>query len=102
MTYQELFTLTDILSCNDVSAVWMEFDEPTYFDFAFEQTGRPEIDKKMIKGRYIYIFCEDQDDKIYMWHRIIDKLPSLNLTSLMRSIQTVDGDYRILINCNED
>ena len=102
MNYNELFTLADVLSLEDTQSVFLDFGEPTKFGMAFELTGDAELDESFVQGKFIYIFCEDKEDKIYIWHKILKVLPQLNLIDLMRCIRNESGDYRIIINCNED
>ena len=62
MTLKQLFQIEDFLSINMCINVHVEIEAETSFKGAFGGTYSPNLDKIKVKGLYIIIFPEDDDD----------------------------------------
>lgn len=62
MTLKQLFQIEDFLSMNMCMAVHMNIEAESSFKDAFGETYSPNMDEVQVKGLYIVIFPEDDDD----------------------------------------
>ena len=62
MTLKQLFQIEDFLSINMCINVHVEIVAESTFEEAFGKTYSPNMDEVKVKGLYIIIFPEDDDD----------------------------------------
>lgn len=62
MTIKQLFQIEDFLSINMCINVHVEIVAESTFKEAFGETYSPNLDEVKVKGLYIVIFPEDDDD----------------------------------------
>ena len=62
MTLKQLFQIEDFLSINMCINVHVEIVAESTFEEAFGKTYTPNMDEVKVKGLYIVIFPEDDDD----------------------------------------
>ena len=62
MTLKQLFQIEDFLSINMCINVHVEIVAESTFEDAFGKTYSPNMDEVKVKGLYIIIFPEDDDD----------------------------------------
>ena len=62
MTLKQLFQIEDFLSMNQCLTVHVNIVAESTFKDAFGETYSPNMDEVKVKGLYIVIFPEDDDD----------------------------------------
>lgn len=62
MTLKQLFRVEDFLSINQCITVHLAIEAESTFEEAFGKTCTPNMDEVKVKGLYIIIFPEDDDD----------------------------------------
>ena len=62
MTLKQLFRVEDFLSINQCITVHLAIEAESTFEEAFGKTYTPNMDEVKVKGLYIIIFPEDDDD----------------------------------------
>ena len=62
MTIKQLFQIEDLLSINQCLTVHVEIVAESTFKDAFGETFSTDTDEVKVKGLYIVIFPEDDDD----------------------------------------
>ena len=62
MTLKQLFQIEDFLSINMCINVHVAIETESTFKDAFGETYTPNLDEVKVKGLYIVIFPEDDDD----------------------------------------
>ena len=98
MTLKQLFQIEDFLSINRCLTVHVEIVAESAFEDAFGKTYSPNMDDVKVKGLYIVIFPEDDDDARDI-RNSLDAIFSLNENKanwyVYRDLLT--GDLRIAI-----
>ena len=62
MTIEQLFHVEDFLSINQCITVHVAIEAESTIEEAFGKTYTPNMDEVKVKGLYIIIFPEDDDD----------------------------------------
>ena len=62
MTLKQLFRVEDFLSVNDCITVHLDIEAESTLEEAFGKTYTPNMDEVKVKGLYIIIFPEDDDE----------------------------------------
>lgn len=77
MNIKQLFQIEDFLSMNMCINVHVEIVAESTFEEAFGKTYSPNMDEVKVKGLYIVIFPENDDDARYI-RKSLEAIFSLN------------------------
>ena len=101
MKYIDLFRLEDCLSSNLASTTYVEVEKETTYAKAFAVEGFYK--NKKAKGLYIVVYCEDEAEEIY-YLNAIKFWEDGAIWGKFQILQTItqNGDYRLIIDVNEN
>ena len=101
MTYYQLFKLSDFLSINHAISVYTEIEDETSFKDAFGDFPFAMVNDKMVKGLYIVIFPEDEEDRESIYKGILEYCPGIEFYCSMFMGVDKDGIDKIIIGVDE-
>lgn len=103
MTYKELFKIEDFINMNHCVTVHVEIEKESTFKEAFGETFSEALDNIQVKGLYIIIIPEDDDDARDMYEGLVHLFDNKEFNSnfyFYRDMLT--ADLRIAIEANEN
>lgn len=101
MTYFQLFKLADFLSANEVTTTYVEIEKETTFEKAFGDFPNALVNEGKVKGLYIVVFPEDEDDKEYLYKGILNYCKDIEYFCTIFSGVDKDGIDKIIIGVDE-
>lgn len=101
MTYYQLFKLSDFLSINHAISIYTEIEDETSFKDAFGDFPLAMVNDKMVKGLYIVIFPEDEEDRESIYKGILEYCPGIKFYCSMFMGVDRDGIDKIIIGVDE-
>ena len=101
MTYYQLFKLSDFLSINHAISIYTEIEDETSFKDAFGDFPLNMVNDKMVKGLYIVIFTEDEEDRESIYKGILEYCPDIKFYCSMFMGVDRDGIDKIIIGVDE-
>lgn len=101
MMYYQLFKLSDFLSMNHAISVYTEIEDEKSFKDAFGDFPLAMVNDKMVKGLYIIIFPEDEEDREIIYKGILEYCPGIEFYCSMFMGVDRDGFDKIIIGVDE-
>ena len=99
MKYLDLFRLEDCLTSNLAEMAHVEIEEETTYKKAFLVVG--PFENLKAKGLYIIVFCEDEEEAIYLRNAIINHVSEFKVDNSISLVTDENGCYRLIIEVNE-
>ena len=101
MTYNQLFKLEDFLASTLCTYTHFNIEEETSFKDAFGASYTSFFNNTIVKGLYIMVFPESNDDGIEIYNNMILSIPDIfeNATSFLDINES--GNLRLIIGVSE-
>ena len=101
MMYYQLFRLSDFLSINHAISVYTEIEDETSFKDAFGDFPLTMVNESKVKGLYIVVFPEDEEDRESIYKGILEYCPGIEFYCSMFMGVDKDGIDKIIIGVDE-
>lgn len=101
MTYNQLFKLEDFLASNLCMYTHLNIEEETTFKDDFGASYTSFFNNTFVKGLYIMIFPESNDDGIVIYNNMVLSIPDIikNATCFLDIDES--GNLRLIIGVSE-